>query len=80
MSESYLDWFVVSGVTALRNSISVYIKPSPRERGKKNKYVRGERKMSQQAPPAPIASTVGLCLTIIQIGTMVRCSVSVVRP
>ena len=63
-----MDWLVVLGLTALLDSISVYIGPSPRERGRKKREVIDERKkMSKQPLPAPTASTVGPCPTTIQI-------------
>ena len=37
-----LGWLVVMGLTALRDSISVYIGPSPREREKGERIDRGE--------------------------------------
>ncbi|MEW8488046.1 MAG: hypothetical protein AB2705_22960 [Candidatus Thiodiazotropha sp.] len=57
-----VGWLVVLGLTALWDSISVYIGPSPREREKE-----AREKMSKQPPPAPSASTVGPCHAIIQI-------------
>ena len=62
-----LDWFVGwFGLTALRDSISVYIGPSRKEREKEERKDRGE-KMSKQPPPAPTASAIGPCPIIIQI-------------
>ena len=41
-----LCWLVVLGFTALRDSISVYVGPSPRERQKEKKNDRREEKTS----------------------------------
>ena len=54
------------GLTALLDTISVYIGPSPKEREKEERKDRLV-KMSKQLPPAPTASTVGPCPTVIQI-------------
>ena len=35
-----VGWLVVLGLTALRDSISVYIKPSPKEREKEDRKDR----------------------------------------
>ena len=43
-------WLVVLGLTALWDSISVYIGPSPREREKEERNDRREKKMSNQPP------------------------------
>ena len=40
MQMSYQGWLVVLGLTALRDSISVYIGPSPREREKETRKDR----------------------------------------
>ena len=61
-----VGWLVVLGLTALLDSISVYIGPSLRERGKEEKG-QTTVKMSKQPPPAPTASAVGPCPTLIQI-------------
>ena len=37
-----VDWLVVLGLTALRDSISVYIGPSPKERETEERKDRGE--------------------------------------
>ena len=58
-------WLVVLGVTALSDSISVYIGLSPIKGEKREKI--DERKMSKQTPLAPTASAIGPCPTIIQI-------------
>ena len=59
--------------TDLLDSISVYIQPSlrERERGRKKRNRIGETKLIQTIP-APIASTVDRCPTIIQISRMFR--------
>ena len=62
-----VGWLVVLGLTALWDSISVYIGPSPREREEEKRNDRREKKTSKQPPPAPIASAIGPCPTIIQI-------------
>ena len=48
-------------------SISETVFQSILERGKKKKEMKDERKMSKQPPPAPTASTVDPCPTLIQI-------------
>ena len=58
-----VDW------TALLDSISVYIGPSPRETEKKREKRKIRERISKQPPPAPIASAVGPCSTIIQTST-----------
>ena len=57
-------WLVDLGLTALWDSISVYIGPSPKEREKEERKDRGE---SKQPPPAPTASAIGPCPTLVQI-------------
>ena len=42
------------GLTALWDSISVYKRPSPRERGRKKTEMIDERKMSKQPHPHPL--------------------------
>ena len=64
-------WLVVLGLTALRNGISVYIGPSPREREKEARNDRREKKMSKLSP-APTASAVGPCSTITGISRTPR--------
>ena len=59
-------WFGCLGLTALWDSISVYIGLSHREREKEKRNDRREKKMSKQPPPAPTASAIGPCPTIIQ--------------
>ena len=65
------SWLVVLGLTALRDSISVYIGPSPREREKETRKDRREKKCPNN-PPAPTASAVGPCPTFIQISRTPR--------
>ena len=60
-------WLVVLGLTALWDSISVYIGPSPKEREKEERKDRGEEKCPNNPLPAPTASAIGPCPTIIQI-------------
>ena len=55
--------FGILGLTALWDSISLYIKLSPREREEEER----NEIMSKQPPPAPTARAVGPCPTIIQI-------------
>ena len=55
------------GLTALWDSISVYIGPSPRERKKEEKWQTRERNVQNKPPPAPTASAVGPCPTVVQI-------------
>ena len=65
---SYTIGWLFWGLTALWDSISVYIGPSPRERGRKKSEMIDERKkMSKQPPPAPTARAVGPRPTLIQI-------------
>ena len=64
---SVVGWLDDLGLTALGNSISVYIRPSPKEREKELRWDRRE-KMSKQPPPAPTArAVVGPCPTVVQI-------------
>ena len=61
-----VGWLVVLSLTALWDSILVYIGPSPKEREKEEKKDRMMRvKMSKQ--PTPTASAEGPCPTVIQI-------------
>ena len=62
----FVGWLVLS-LTALWDSISVYIGPSlpKRERYKKERIA--ENKNAQTTPTAPTASAVGPCPTVIQI-------------
>lgn len=60
-----VGWLIFVGLTALWNSISVYIVPSLWRRTKEKKSGR-QRKMSKQPLPSPTASTVSPCPTIIQ--------------
>ena len=52
--------------------MSVYIRPSAREREKEKRNDRQEKKMSKQLPPAPTARAVGPCSTLIQISRTPR--------
>ena len=65
-------WLVVLGLTSLWDSISVYIRPSLRERKKEEKKDRWEKKKSKQPPPASTANAVGPCPTIVQISRTTR--------
>ena len=67
-----VGWLVVLGLTALSDCISVYIGPSPRERENEKRNDRREKTMAKQPPPAPTASTVGPCPTLIQISRTSR--------
>ena len=58
---------VVLYLTALPDSIAVYIGPSARERVKKKREMIDKRKMSKQSHPAPTASPVGPCPALIHI-------------
>ena len=49
----FVGWLVVLGLTALWDSISVYIGPSPRERRKKKRNDKWEKKISVQTTPNP---------------------------
>ena len=60
------DWLVVLGLTAFRNSISVYIEPSPRERGRKKTEIIDEGKKSKQLQLSTTACAEGHCPTIVQ--------------
>ena len=70
-SVKLVGWLAVLGLTALRDSISVYIGPSPREREKETRKDRWEKNV-QTIPPAPTASAVGPCPTFIQISRTPR--------
>ena len=59
------------GLTALWDSILVYIGPSPREREEEKRNDRQEKNV-QTTAPAPTASAVGPCPTLIQISRMSR--------
>ena len=60
-----VGWLVVLGLTAFWDSISVCIEPPAREWEKEERKI-DEKKNVQTAPPAPTASAVGPCPTIIQ--------------
>ena len=63
-----IGWLVVFGLTALLDSISVFIGPFLREREKeKRNDSRREKKMSKQPLSAHTASAVGPCPSLIQI-------------
>ena len=66
-------WLVgcFGGFTTRLDSISVYIEASAREREKEKRCDRQEKNI-QTTPPAPTASTVGPCPTIIQISWTLR--------
>ena len=64
-------WLVVLGLTALWDSISVYIGPSPREREKEKRNDRREKNV-QTTPTRTTASEVGPCPTINQISRTPR--------
>ena len=70
-----VGWLVVLGLTILWDSISVYIGSSPKDGGgggeRKEKW-QMRVKMSKQSPPAPTASAVGPCPTLIQISRTPR--------
>ena len=51
------------GFTSLCDSVSVYIRPSPRNK----REMTDERKKSKQTPPASTTNTVGSYPTIVQI-------------
>ena len=59
--------FHVLGLAALLNSISVYIGRLPEREGERGGKGKNRVKMSNQPPPAPTASAIGPCPTIIQI-------------
>ena len=64
-------WLVVLGLTALETvfqSISGRLPKSEKEKRKD----RREKKMSKQPPPAPTASAIDPCPTIIQISRTLR--------
>ena len=61
-----VSWLVVLGLKALSDSVSVYIRPSPKEGERKEKR-KDERKKCPNNPTAPTASAAGLSPTIIQI-------------
>ena len=65
-------WLVALSLTALWDSISVYIGPSPKEREKEKRNDRREKKCPNNLPPAPTASVVGPCPTVIQISRTTR--------
>ena len=66
-----VGWLVVLGITALWDSISVYIGPSPRERKKEWRNDKWEKNV-QTAPPSLTASAVGHCPTLIRISRTPR--------
>ena len=66
------SWLVVWGLKGVWDSISVYIGPSPREREKEKRNDRREKKCPNNPPPAPNASTVGPCPTLLQISRTPR--------
>ena len=65
-------WLVVSGLTALLDSISVYIGPSPRKREKEKRNDRREKKCPNNPTPSLTASALGPCPTLIQISRTPR--------
>ena len=70
VQNKFVSWLVVLGLTALLDSISVYIEPYPRESEKRKEMIDEIKKnnlKSKQPPPAPTASAVGPCPTLIQI-------------
>ena len=50
----YVGWLVVLGLTALSDSISVYIGPSPKEREKEQRNDRREKKCPNNPHPHPL--------------------------
>ena len=64
-------WLADLGLTALSDSISVHMDPSPRERERKEKLLSKD-KISIQSPHVPSASTVGSCPTFIKISRTPR--------
>ena len=66
-----VGWLVVLGLTTLWDSISVYIRPSPRETEKEKRSDRWEKNV-RTTPPAPTASAIGPCPTVIQISRTPR--------
>ena len=64
-------WSIVLGLTALLDSISIYIGPFLRERMKEKRNDSREKKI-QTTPPEPTASAVGPCPTLIQINRAPR--------
>ena len=58
-----VGWLVVLGFETVFQSISGRL----RERGRRKRELIDERKMSTQPPPAPTASVVDPCPTLIQI-------------
>ena len=51
---SIYGWLVGLGLTALRDSISVYIGPSPKERGKEKRNDRRETKCPNNTHSQPL--------------------------
>ena len=47
----WIDWLIVLGLTALWDSISVYIGPSPKEREKEERKDRWEKKSPNNPHP-----------------------------
>ena len=68
--QPFSKWFLSGFNGPLRQYFSLYRAVSQREGERKE--VIDERKMSKQPPPAPIASAIGPCLTIIQISRTPR--------
>ena len=68
------DWLVGWLFWVYRPFETVFqsISGRPPKRGRKRRERTDERKMSKQPPPAPIASAIGPCPTIIQISRTPR--------
>ena len=58
----YIGWLVVEGLTALLDSISVYIGPSPREREKEKRSDRREKKCQNNPHPHLLQAQQALAL------------------
>ena len=61
-----VGWLIVMSLTAF-SAVFQFVLGCIPERGRKEREMTDERKMSKQPPPTPVASTVTPCPTIFQI-------------
>ena len=66
-STIWVGWLVVLGLTALRDSISVYIGPSPREREKEKRNDRREKKCPNNPHPHLLQEQWALALLLSKL-------------
>ena len=57
-----IDWLIVLGLTALWDSISIYIGPSPKEREKEERTDRREKKCPNNPHPHRLQAQKALAL------------------